>query len=335
MGISMRVDGSAASCRASARAVRQLALSMEQCGTGLGNVRTAALGAWAGQTADLLDVKTRRMVGSVDVLVPGLRTFARELDTQADAIATTNQEMRRARAIATKAGITVPGDAFPSYGEVELTPAQEGPRDHGELIIGRARSAQDAADEALSAAAATVLSLAWETAPAPSGGTPGLQGPLDFLPDLPDLPDLSDLADLAPHVPGLPMPMPDLGDLKGLSSTVLSLVPLAIRKRGDIAGEIGSHSKTLGRQLKGGALDAAKAGFDQWTRDMLDPDMEMHERLGRAATRAGLNLGGGMLGAWACAQAVVTTPLIPGCAVVGTKAGDSVADHFLEDSDGR
>lgn len=323
MGVSMTVGGSPASCRASARAVRQLALAVEGAATGLGNVRTVAMGAWSGVTADVLEARMRRMVRAADSLVPGLRTFADGLDTAAEGIAEVRQEMERARSVASAAGIAVPGGSYPTYDEVALTPEQEGPRDHGELIITRARETEERVTQAVSEGAEAVRGLSWRV-DSPVGGSVGqVQGPLDSLPDipdlweLPDLPGLPDISDVTPMLPGIPLPLPDLDKLTGLSSTLLSLAPLAIRKRGETAGAIGHQSRDLTGQLKKSGLGALKSGYDQWTEDLSDKDLEWHQRLVRASTVGGLNLAGGAPGAYVCTKAVITIPAVPACAAGG------------------
>lgn len=335
MGISMTVDGSPASCRASARALRELALAVHQAGNGLANVRSVALGAWRGLAADLLDFKVKRMVDAADTLTPGVRTLADALDAHADELAAVKAEMRRARSTATAAGIPVSEDTYPSFGEVELTPAQEGPRDHGELIIERAREAEQRAQRAISSAAEAARGLSWLPEPTSAGSAAKAKGPLDFLPSLPDLSGLPDLSDLAPHIPGLPMPLPevdlDAPDLRTLGE----LFPLLVKKAPDVGKEVAGEAGKLGKDLGKKALGPLTAGFDQWVRDLPNEDLDLGDRLMRVGTRAGLNLGGAAAGTAVCAALVVPTVVAPACGMVGAHLGNKGADEILEHFDGR
>ncbi|MDN5894061.1 MAG: hypothetical protein L0H93_08540 [Nocardioides sp.] len=311
MGHSMTVDGSPASCRASARAVRRLGLEMEQAGNCLARVRSLGLSGWSGEAAEQFGARTSRLIDASDTASDGLVTFADALDARADAIAEAKAEMQRARSVAAKADIAIHGDSFPSYGEVDLKPGQEGPRDHGEAIVTRAREAEEAANTVFEAAVAAARSLTWTGEPASPVGA--LASPTDHLPDL---------TPLLRDVPGTPLPMPDRHDWSGLSS----LIPALVKEAPDL-------TRAAGRGLGRKALGPLKAGFDQWLDDLPNEDLSIADRLLRAGFVGGATVAGGAGAAYLCTQFVVTAPLAPGCAYVGASAGGEAADKILEYAD--
>lgn len=335
MGISMTVDGSPSSCRACARAVRALGQEVEQSGSGLANVRQAAAGAWSGDAAEQFGQRSRRMITAADSLAGGLLTFARALEAQADAIESTRSEMRRARSIATEAGIPLAGDTFPVHGELELEPRQEGPRDHGAAVIRRARDAEESARSTFSTAVETMLAVRWEGEPPDPGGT--LQGPSSHLPDLPDFG-----ITLAPGPIPLPLPVPDVDlpdiDLSG------PLVPIITRH----GPEVVRRTRLLGDAVKKNlmhpskpasprkiVLGPAKAAYAQWQEDASDEDVGDIERLVRAGFVGGTTAAGGVAAGWACTQAAVTAPFTPICADLGSRGGSILGNWTLDVIDGK
>lgn len=341
MGLSMTVDGSPASCRASARAVRTLGREVEQSATGLAHVRTTAAGAWSGEASERFNARARRMVDAADAFSGGLLTFASALEAQADAIERARSEMQRARSIATGAGIPLAGDTFPSYGEVELKPGQEGPRDHGEAVITRAREAEDSARSTFSTAVETVLGVRWEGEPPVKAGT--LQGPSGFLPDLPDFGIT--FGGPVPGVPiPLPVPVPDIepSDLLPdfmvpLTAEAAMMMPAVHRRMKGLGDEVIKnlkHPSSPSGYAKGIALGPVKAGYAQWLEDASDKDMPFGERLARAGFVGGSTALGGAAAGYACTQAAVTAPFTPICIDLGSRGGSIVSNWMLEMSDG-
>lgn len=229
MSVSLILDGDPDGCQSAATALRALADTLDDGAEVAATVRGRSADAWRSPAGDRLRAVCSEHLASCDLLRGTSRELALRLSALATALSEVAAELKRAQAIARKAGI-VADATLPTFEEAQPTrESQAAALDHALAVVARARQIEA---EAHADYAAALPALQEALTPPPPAEAPGQKGMLStltgLLPDLsaPNLPSLPDLSDL-PDLPALPK-RPDLPDLPKVEMPDLSrLAPLA------------------------------------------------------------------------------------------------------------